>query len=289
MREIYFSDKELKRRRRVFKLKIYGYLVVFFILAGGVGYAVIYSSLFHITQIYADDKQINADIINELKSFFANQSIITNFLGSDNILIWRKEKISEFLKNHPSIAELTIKKDYIKRQIEISVKEREKFGIWCQQTQIDADDKQINADISVNPRENQRESATKCWWFDENGILFAEAPAVEGSLIKKVADFSGRQIKTGDLISEQPFAVNLIKIFELVEKMNLNIQSLKLENLQLQEVVAELSGEGPKIYFSLKFDPNFNSAALQSFKNFDWEKIDYIDLRVENRAYYKMK
>lgn len=301
MREIYFSDKEFKRRRRIFKLKIYGYLIVFFILAGGIGYVVIYSSLLQIKEITilrtSDVQNIDNNLgtsdvqklRDNLKDFFANQSTATNFLGPDNILIWRKEKISEFLKDHPLIAELTIKKDYIKRQIEINVKERKKFGIWCLQAQNYAEQTQNNAENF--PREsapNLRESAF-CWWFDKNSILFQEAPIAEGSLIKKVADFSGRQIKIGDLILEQPFAANLIKIFEIAEKINLNIQSLKLENLQLQEVVAESSGEGPKIYFSLKFDPNFNLAALQSFKELAWEKIDYIDLRVENRAYYKMK
>ncbi len=57
-----------------------------------------------------------------------------------------------------------------------------------------------------------------------------------------------------------------------------------------EEIIAEpVAGFSPKIYFSLKADPIFGLSALTSFKNIDLAKTDYIDLRVPNRAYYKLK
>ena len=78
----------------------------------------------------------------------------------------------------------------------------------------------------------------------------------------------------------------MIKIFEILEKSGLKIKSLKLEDIALQEIITDSS---PKIYFSLRIEPNFALAALQSLENIGFEKMEYIDLRVENRAYYKMK
>lgn len=262
---IYFDEKLERRRKLMLKIKIYAGLAAFFVLLIGAGYLIVYSSLFRITRININNTQIDADkIVENLKNFFTNQSKIAKFLGPDNSLIWKSEKIGEFLKNYPQIAELKIEKDYFKREIKIGVLERERFGIWCQLT------------------------TNGCWWFDKNGVVFSEALRAEGQLINKVDDFSGRSLNFGEPILEEKFLSNLIKIFEILEKSDLKIKSLKLENLELQEVVSD-SPLMPKIYFSLRINPEFVVAALESIKKIGFEKIEYIDLRVENRAYYKFK
>ena len=174
-------------------------------------------------------------------------------------MIWDNKKLAEFPKN-PEIAEITIEKDYFERQIRINIKERERFGVWCE--------------------------TGNCFWFDENGVIFSEAPQAEGNLINKVDDFSGRSLKIGESVLAEKFFSNLIKIFEVLEKTGLGIKSLKLEKLEFQEIITKSS---PKIYFSLRVDPGFTLTAIESMKNLGLEKIEYIDLRVENRVYYKLK
>lgn len=273
---IYFDEKLERKRKRTLKIKIYAGLAAFFVLLIGVGYLIVYSSVFQITRINTNNTQIDADnTIESLKKFFVGQSKITEFLGPENILVWKPEKIGEFLKNYSpaqpgearqrrQIAELAIEKKYFNREIKISVLEREKFGIWCQLTTND------------------------CWWFDKKGVIFSEALRAEGQLINKVDDFSGRSLSLGEPALEEKFLSNLIKIFEILEKSDLKIKSLKLENLELQEVVTD-SPLMPKIHFSLRINSEFALAALESIKKIGFEKIEYIDLRVENRAYYKLK
>ncbi len=249
------------------KIKIYGGLTIFFLLIIGAGYLVVYSSVFQITRI---DVDINADlrgfetqIIEDLKILFTNQSKISSFLGPDNILIWESgDDIEQFKKNNPLIAYLVISKDYIERKIKIEVKGREKYGVWC------------------------KSAINYCWWFDKSGIIFAEAPMVEGALINKVNDSTGRDLKIGDTIIEQRFLDNLLKIFAVLEETNLGKGFLNLENLSLQEIIFN-SPLGFKIYFSLRFDPRFSLAGIKSIKEIGLEKMDYIDFRVENRVYYK--
>jgi len=299
--DFYLDERQRKKRRRKLKIKIYIGLILFFVLIVGAAYLIVYSPLFKIknidiTQIGTDGKRIDTDsVIQELKDFFTSQSKFTKFLGPDNILIWNNEKIGEILKNYPQITELIIEKDYLEWEIKVIVKEREKFGIWCLITRINADEAadaatRINADnISENQRNNQRESAS-CWWFDKTGIIFEEAPSVEGNLINKVDDFSGRTLKLGEIVIKGNLFSNLVKIFEVLEKSDLKIKSLRLERLELQEIITDSPGNLlPKIYFSLRIDPGFSLPALESFKNLGLEKIEYIDLRVENRAYYKLK
>lgn len=269
------------------KIKIYAGLAAFFVLLIGAGYLIVYSPLFQIKNISifrsSDDRNLTSDVQKlkeNLKNFFTNQSKIAEFLGPENILIWKSEKSAEFIKNYHQIAELKIEKHYLGREIKISVSERERFGIWCFITRNYAED---NAELRGN---SLRESA--CWWFDKKGVIFSEALKAEGQLINKVDDFSGRSLNLGEPVLEEKFLSNLFKIFEILEKSDLKIKSLKLENLKLQEVVTD-SPLMPKIHFSLRINSEFALAALDSIKKIGFSKIEYIDLRVENRAYYKLK
>ncbi len=267
MAEFYLDERQRKKRRRLMRLKIYGGVAVFLLLIIGALYVIIYSPLFQITRIDLPVRQAGADsdaidagrLIQDLKTFFVSQSKIASFLGSDNILIWDIKKTDQFPKNS-EIANLTIEKDYFERTIKINIKVRERFGIWCAQA--------------------------SCSWFDKNGVIFSSAPLVEGNLINKVDDFSGRHLKTGDLVLEERFIPNLIEIFDVLEKSDLGTKSLKLERLELQEILTESS---PIIYFSLRIDPGFALAVFKSLEADTLDKIEYIDLRVENRAYYKPK
>ena len=278
--DFYLDERQQKRRRRLLKFKIYGGIFLFFILAVGAAYLIVYSPLFQIKQITVDGKEVDGkEIIEDLKNFFAGQSKIASFLGAGNILIWDNKKLAEFHKN-PKIADLTIEKDYFKRQIKISIKERERFGMWCPAPSAG------NASTTEANFASQSTKGEGCFWFDKNGVIFAEAPFVEGNLINNVDDFSGRSFKLGESVLGEKFFSNLLKIFEVLEKTGLGIKSLKLEKLEFQEIITESS---PKIYFSLRIDPGFTLAAIDSMKNLGLEKIEYIDLRVENRAYYKLK
>ena len=271
----YFDEKEIKKQKFIFKLKLYGILIVFLFLLAGAGYLTAYSSFFKINSIAlidAENKQANAnEIIKDLKDSFNGKSKLTSFLGADNILIWQNKPDETFFKNHPKIVDLAIRKDYLERKIEIDMDEREKLGVWCKTT-----------------TNNQELITNNCWWFDENGVIFEEAPIVEGEMIYKIIDSSNRELALGDRILDENLFNNLILIFKTLERAGLNLKTLRLENLSAQEVIAE-SPLTPKIYFSLRFDPDFSLSVFENLKKTDLEKVEYLDLRIKNRAYYKLK
>jgi len=286
------------------KLKIYGGLVLFFLLLLGAAYLVIYSPIFkvrnfNINQIsqgplLLDEKEsekLKNDLLQDLKGFFTSRSQWALILGPDNILIWlaSSSAATEINKRYPQIYELSIKRDVLNKEISVDFKKREKFGIWCLQTQTYADHTQTNAE--ENQRESAlspRESALDCFWFDDQGIVFAEAPQAEGDLIYRVNDYSGRTLKFGDAVLNEELLTNLFKIFEVLDKAGLQIKSLKLENLQFQEIMTDSpSASAPKIYFSLRNNPQFALEFLKSLDKLNLSNVTYIDLRIENRVYYK--
>lgn len=248
-------------------MKIYGGIAFFFVLLIGVGYLIAYSPFFRIEKVEAtqsgpEDVSLKTeDIIQSLKDFFEKKSKISSFLGAENILIWKEIGV-DFLLKYPQIEKIEIEKDYSKRILKINLVKKGKRGAWC--------------------------VPSGCFWFDQKGALFAEAPIMEGGLILTVNDFSGRELKIGDSVLPENFFGNFFKIIGFLEKNGLAAKNLKLNDLSSQEITAE-SGDGPQIRFSLRNDPAFAEAAIQSLKEIGLKNIEYIDLRVENKAYYKLK
>lgn len=261
--DFYLDERQRKKDRKWLKIKIYIGVFCFLLLLAGIVYVVVWSPIFRIQNFIGDE-----NVVNQLKDFFSNQSKITFFLGPNNILVWNTVELADFNKS-PEIAELSIEKDYLNHEIKIIVKEREKFGVWC----------------FFTPTENASttEVNKNCYWFDQNGVLFKEALESEGNLINKVDDVSGSTLNIGDSVLNEKLVSNLTKVFDVLQKSGLNIKTLKLERPELQEVLTESS---PIIYFSLRNDPSYALSAIESLKAKGLKNFKYIDLRVENRAYY---
>jgi hypothetical protein len=260
----YFNDRQRGRKRFFFRLKACGFFVLFLIMVFGGIYLFFYSDFFRIKNISEEfsDGSSAPSLAEDLNVFFSSGSELASRLGLNSILNWKNGEVpGEFLAKYPEIEKISVKKNYWGRTVEVLAQKREKFGIWC--------------------------LANKCFWFDKNGIAFGESPEMEGGLIRKVSDFSGREVKEGDSILESRFAGNLIKIFGVLESAGLGY-SLKLDNIELQEITAVPAQNNlPEIYFSLRFDPSFGLTALEKLKEKNLANLSYIDLRVENRAYYK--
>jgi len=265
---VYFQEK---RTHRSSGKKSKSFLIIFLVLIvlGGLSYLIIFSPVFKIKEIkISGAEQFNEiELISQLKDFAKSQSGFSKFLGPDNILSWIND-LGDFNKNYPVFEKIIIKKFLLRRTIEINVKEREKFGIWC-----------------PSPLEHEG-----CWWFDRTGFIFSEAPFSEGLLVKKMNDYSKRALRAGDLVLPDNLFQNFLKIYAVLDKIELKTNNLSLENIDWQEMFLEPSDSSPKIYFSLKFDPGFFISGLDSLKQDPgFNKLLYIDLRTENRIYYKLK
>lgn len=310
------AKTRLDHKQKFFrKLALFGALFAFLIFTTAAVYVIRYSSFFRIKKVEVSGFQSGSseELVNNLKQFLASQSKIASFLGANNILIWKTD-LESFSKEYPQFEILRIRKNYLSRQVSIEVKEREKFGVWCRISDSQQLRRNVgaptesseptpqNSDVTVNSVAEQSsttgqnlqqgiagQATNDCFWFDKNGIVFSEAPTVEGELLNKVNEFSGRILKPGDRVLPENLAANLINIFEVMETAGLNAKTVNLEDLSLEEVYVN-SISDPKIFFNLRINPEFALSAISALKNSGkWNKISYLDFRVENRAYYKFK
>lgn len=269
MRDYYQTAKEEERRRRRRKIRLYILALVFIGLCAG-GIFFIRSSFFAIQAVLIDNG--NSSLTQKIGSSFerithSQGSFFEKIVGENNILVSilkRESIIKEITDQNPAIKKLSLEASILKNFVHLQFEERQQFGLWC----------------------IPREGGEQCWWFDKDGILFSEGPQTTGTLINKVTDLSGEPLYVGKATFDNAkYQETLVKIFSFLSQSGTNINHIALKNRMLAEVETT-HPTYPTIYFSLRVDPSF---ALQSVKELEkkFHTLEYIDLRVKNRVYYK--
>jgi len=228
-------------------------LIISLLILAGFVYILFFSPIFKVKIIViSGNKEISADEIR-------------NSLVCKNIfLTTEKEVENELFKKFPKILSLEIKRNLFERKLEINLKEREEMGIVCR--------------------------ADKCFYIDQEGVVFEGAPQTSGSLIILIRDYSQRDYKLGDKVFDKTILDNVSTVKEeLLSGFNFRVASFDIDNFPPEELRV-MTSEGWYILFSLKRDVKSQLQALgmvleEKIKN--RIGLQYIDLRIENRVYYK--
>ncbi|MBU6141632.1 hypothetical protein KGO95_00750 [Patescibacteria group bacterium] len=255
----YFRQFQTKRYGRRFRIKIYGSIGVLILLGILAAYTVLDSPVFRVHSFVITGATYHSDqevlrIIEPLEI----HGWLWNLLGPHNLLSWGND--------HPDIsksafAAATVDRSWLHQSITIAVQERDRLAIWC-------------------------DSYQSCNWIDSTGMAFEDAPQTEGSLILTVNDLDQVHILPGEFVIGQRFLGNLILILKELPSLHLPIRSLSYDG-HLEELHAE-TYSGTKLLFSIRFDPTANISSLQTLEGTkDVAKLSTVDLRVENRLYYK--
>lgn len=276
--------KKLKRRhRRVilnkFLIFIFGFFVIFF------------SSVFlsRINKINISEIQITGNkVIDEgvLKAKI-NEAIAGNYLWlfpKTNIFYYPKDAITETLQNAFSRiknVELSIKENKI---LAVNFEERTPVYTWCGVIFPSVD-------------------GQKCYFLDESGYAFDEAPYFSGSVYFKFYGLMGLNMDgtpSGSNFAQANFK-QLIFFKNTIESIGLKPEVFYLK--ENGDIVIYLSPEkknliGPQIILNKDADLNrvaenlqaaLNTEPLKSkFKN-KYATLEYIDLRYGNKVYDKFR
>lgn len=263
----YFISERRRRRRREILIKTSLSLGILGLLIVGALWLIIYSPLFQFEkiEIKVSEEVGEEKILDFLQAKVISGSFWNKFLGLKNFLNWPPKINSEELMSLPEIKSIKIQKNYQNDTIIIEAEERKPLGIWC----------------------FKKSSPAECFWFDKEGILIRSTLAAGGNLIKVIHDFYGENLGLGSKILPPKFIPNLISIIEVLNRSNLSTREIILNDLVLEEVEVPAGG-GPKLYFSLRHPAYRYLEVIQSLtQDPDFGNLSYLDLRVENRVYYK--
>ncbi len=276
MLEDYLSEKQRKRKERHRQLWWLMAILLVFVAGLFAVWVVTESPIFRIDHFTVTGNRAvsSGDAITLLfASAMQHRTLWSSLLGIKNMLIWPKALATSDVALVPQFAEATIQKNYANHTLTLSVTERTPLAIWCEMPGTDA---------NGNPSGDE-----SCFWFDNTGMLFQRAFDTEGSELFAVHDYAQRTLGIGGRILPDAFITNMLSILETLKTSGLTVKEVALHDLSLEEADVSMYN-GPLLYFSLRFNATEDTEALENFiEKPDFNSLQYVDFRTENRAYYK--
>ncbi|MFA5870581.1 MAG: hypothetical protein WC842_01670 [Candidatus Paceibacterota bacterium] len=183
--------------------------------------------------------------------------------AADRIVFWMQYN-EEFIQSPPFLpyaSSIKLTSNIAEKKVTAEIIPRVMSGVWC--------------------------ISEKCFVFDDNGIVFAEAPDVSGSLILKIRDENNTPVSLGrSVLSGEEFS-SIKKAILSIQKNKIPISEVLIQNMELKEW-ATVAPNGFSIKFSFNSIPDdLDSVFKGIFERTNIDKLTYIDLRVPNRVYFK--
>jgi len=264
------SSRKLRRKRLILKAIVVG--VIFAAIFAGV------VAFFRIPYLQVDKIEISGN--NLINSDDLIKKIKTNLEGKyfglfpkANIFIIPKDKISaELPENFKRIKKISLDKKYF-GAIAVKIDERNNAVLFCEKED--------------------------CAYADEKGFVFEKAPYFSGAVFLKLVEQrnsdSGENAKTIDeylgtsFIAESEFK-KILEFDGLINKIGGGVSEVVLKKENIYEFYMN---EGWKIILNDKNEPqsaylNLITALEANIKD-KRPKLDYIDLRLGNKIYFKYK
>lgn len=205
---------------------------------------------------------------SDLKAFVSSalNGSYGHILAKSNSLIYPKGDLkNKLLNNFTRIKNVELKlKDF--QTLNVLITERKPVALWCDQ---------------------------KCYFLDEEGFVFDEAPQISGSVYTHYHGFISDENIIGKTFLNSSDFKDLSHFVSNLKNEQINITDIFYKQEQEFEAVVEGGG---KILFNKKTSfentlENLNSV-LEDYKvenkNGDFFKnLDYVDLRFGNKIYYK--
>ena len=257
--QAYLDQNQLLKQRRNFRIKLYFGIFFIFLFFIALLYILRYSTVFQARDFrIIGNQQLSKEVIlDTLKPLVLNNRW-EEFLGWQNLIVWNRDNV-DF--NGTALLAAEIDRDWLRQSVNITIKERERLAIWC----------------GIN---------SYCYWIDNEATAFEPAPETEGSLVLTINDPQNKKIVLGNKVIEERFVKNLNIILSAILELKIPVKKIVFER-NLLDLNLE-SYFGPDLLFSVRFDPSLNLASLRSvLETADIKRMQYVDLRVENRIYYK--
>lgn len=213
------------------------------------------------------------------------QGKIFNIIPKDNWLVFLNQNLPDkILAAFPEAASVQININILEG-VKITVKGRQGAAIWCQNAAaaMPANQATTTADIVLPARE-------KCFFADNNGLLFREAPEISGIAMPEFFGQPGENFAPGDKVvasSTIGFAADLKK---QLRDINVEVLGFMAGAAGNADLVA-YTDESWQVYFNASRPAQPQVKILAALLAGDLKDIraelKYVDLRVAGKVYYK--
>lgn len=276
----------LSRERRKFRfwrrVKLFGALFLFILIASGVVYSLFFSGWFDINQIKVNELNFsdNSSVYNFVQGKL-NQKILY-FIPKNLLVLNIRELKKEIIENYKSIEKIKIVRDFKHKTLAFLIEEKEPALIWCSHSNCALISKTGQAfkevDKSILFIASQSTSTINS---EETYLRNIQETIIEDKTIFRPIEI-GKDITISEIID---FIKTLVA--EL-EKNNFVVSDINMEN-NTGDISFKINNEWT-LLTNKDLKPDYviqviNSVLAQDLKD---KKFEYIDLRIEDKLFYKL-
>lgn len=265
------SSRRKKEEPSVFFRWAYFFILILFF--GVAAHTLLFSDFMRINHFNLEGtKELDYALVYAAVKSVADGKYLGIF-PKNNFLLFSKagmrKKLSDEFRKIRSVA---VKKNF-PDTVNVKIEERTALIIWC--------------------------ANEACYVIDEQGFAYAEADfnsdeLKENNLVKLIAS-GARPAAIGEQVFSAEYAkfiFNVRRIFK--EDLHLETESEYVSKYRVSEEIEVKTKEEWKVYLSSRLSLEKSARTLKTFleKEINEEtrkKLEYVDLRVENKIYYKIK
>lgn len=256
-----FHSKRTQQRR----FRVFLYFLCVIAALSLLVYGIFFSGFFDVGEVSVSGMQAVA--ANDIRQKILDRMVSPHLfsISGRNIFLFSPDDAEAILtKNYPRIGSVSVSRNFFTRNIMVSVMERAASGVAC-------------------------DPQNTCFLFTAGGLMFADATGTDPSLPLVKEDSFGPVS-----LPRQEIAPHIVKFISDIKEYardfaGVSIQSFSLMN-QYGDIEADTAG-GYHVYFTDSYDAEKQARVLKNLLisqiKDQAQHLEYIDLRVENRAYYK--
>ncbi len=290
--------KQQKKRK---KLKIVVAFGLFFIVAAGFFYFLILSPYTKVNKISVFGAKKTDSVELQKKAEEILQGKILNRLPIDNLIFLPEKKISEMiLANFPEVAAVSLVKKISAHTLEIHLSEREPAAIWCRVAPKPVPSTTSSTTVVAAPlggeipvaKQDFSPEVDKCFFIDQTGFAFRPSPVLSGGDVPTVYVETAQDLALGSSVLDQKLLQFILDTRRALVAADLNLTDFVVRAQSAGDLEI-LAPEGWLIYLDTNRPPTGQIDALKRVLEQEVKEkrrqLEYVDLRVENRVYYKLK
>lgn len=250
------------------------FFALFIFLFGSLFYFAFFSDFFKIKNILIFGTEfVSKDTAEKIAKDYLVQKRF--FIPNSRLFFFKKEILAQkLLNNFPRIENIEVLKK-IPDSIVLKINEREQIGVFCLPS----------GDLPKGDKNDE-----KCFLIDKNGVIFDNAPKIEGSLVLKIFKEENSENNIGDEILPASLIQSLLQFKYLFEKRTAKIVSeIKISAKDF----VSLKAGGFEILFKKEADAKDLADRLFILINQEIKekinKLMYVDMREGNKIFYKYK
>ncbi|MBI2109454.1 MAG: FtsQ-type POTRA domain-containing protein [Parcubacteria group bacterium] len=270
------SRRSVQKRRKQYAIRAGVFAVVLILLSAAFSWASWHPRLnIHTVNVLGNTTVSEEDVRSFLEHRLDGGYL--NIISRANVFLFQPRIVEEELRTtFKKIKEVTVSRDSL-QSIVIDIDERKPFYLWCEDEMV------------------KEKSEDACYFLDIDGYTFAPAPYFSGSVyFEFYKPFSGDKNPIGTNFLPETEFKRLIAFRNSIREMDIEVQKFKISDVGDYVFVLK---KGTEIFFNPKqdFDILFhNLAATFDTEQFASKKkqgffLEYIDLRFENKVYYRFQ